>query len=82
MWDNGHINDLDDGTPPSARFSPRVNSMAYFRGDAVHQVRSYRTNSTTTVRAGLVLEQYKVPEKLLPMVHPFHFEERTNMGMM
>jgi hypothetical protein len=64
-----------DSSPPVARVTPKLNRMAYFRGDSWHQVRSYKTSSKTVLRASLVLENYYVPLNILPYVVPFSWRD-------
>lgn len=71
-----------DATAPPGRVVPKLNRMAYFPGDSWHQVRSYKTNSTTTLRASLVLENYHVPPSLERYVVPFHWADGKKTSMM
>lgn len=67
---------------PQAYVQPIENRMAFFRGDALHQVRSYNTSSESVLRGSLVLEQYKVPEEALDVVIDYMWMERHGGEMM
>lgn len=71
-----------DATLPHGRIEPKLNRMAYFPGDSWHQVRSYRTNSSSMLRASLVLENYHVPPSLERFVVPFEWQDGKNNKMM
>lgn len=57
----------DDQDLEPASVEPRENRMARFRGDSLHQVRGYHTN-TKDLRVSLVLEQYHVDDEFLDNV--------------
>lgn len=72
--------DVDNG--PKARVVPEENRMAFFRGDAQHQVRSYNTSSKSVLRGSLVLEQYAIPEDYQNLVIDWHWRDRHGSEMM
>lgn len=67
---------------PQGRVRPEENRMAFFRGDAQHQVKSYTTSSKDVLRGSLVLEQYKIPEEYKQYVMEFHWRENDGSAMM
>lgn len=69
-------------SPPLGRVTPKLNRMAYFRGDAWHQVRSYKTNAKDVLRASLVLENYHIPISLQPYVVPYNWHDGGKQEMM
>lgn len=80
-WDYD-ITPEDVANGPKARVVPVENRMAYFRGDAQHQVRSYNTSSTKVLRGSLVLEQYAIPEDYQHMLVDWHWRDRHDSEMM
>jgi hypothetical protein len=75
-----------DGYPntkrgPDKRVTPKENTLINFRGDAFHQVRSYRTKSGSE-RVALVLEQYKINDEYYPFTIRFTEAYKSNMTMM
>lgn len=62
-------------SPPHGRVTPKLNRMAYFRGDAWHQVRSYKTKAKDVLRASLVLENYHIPMNLENYIVPFSWHD-------
>lgn len=80
-WDyDATQDDLSQG--PMGIVQPIENRMAFFRGDARHQVRSYNTSSKNILRGSLVLEQYNVPEEYFDLVFDFIWKERNGGEMM
>lgn len=80
-WDyDASDDDLKQG--PMGIVQPVENRMAFFRGDAQHQVRSYNTSSKNILRGSLVLEQYNVPEEYASMVLDFVWKDRNGGEMM
>lgn len=71
----------DTGAPPEESVVPKENLLVTFRGDAFHQVRSYRTK-TGSERISLVLEQYKIDEDMYPKTIKFLEAYKSNMTMM
>lgn len=71
----------DTGAPPEESVAPKENLLVTFRGDAFHQVRSYRTK-TGSERISLVLEQYKIDEDMYPKTIKFLEAYKSNMTMM
>ena len=67
--------------PPLESVAPKENLLVTFRGDAFHQVRSYRTK-TGSERVSLVLEQYKIDEDVYPKTVKFVEAHKSNMTMM
>lgn len=67
---------------PMGRVRPEENRMAFFRGDAQHQVRSYNTSAKDVLRGSLVLEQYKIPEEYSHMLLDWHWRDREGGEMM
>ena len=66
--------------PPAECVTPEENLHVSFRGDAKHGVRAWQADdsaaaaampSTSECRVSLVLEQYRVPEQLLPRATRF-----------
>lgn len=80
-WDY-EITPEDVANGPKARVIPKENRMAYFRGDAQHQVRSYNTSSTKVLRGSLVLEQYAIPEDYQHLIVDWHWRDRHDSEMM
>lgn len=76
------ISPEDIAKGPHARVTPQENRMAFFRGDAQHQVRSYNTSSRNVLRGSLVLEQYNIPEDYVNLVEKFHWRDRDDSEMM
>lgn len=80
-WDYDCDDDeLDNG--PTAIVQPVENRMAFFRGDAQHQVRSYNSTSKNILRGSLVFEQYNVPEEHRDLVVDFVWKDRNGGEMM
>lgn len=71
----------DTAAPPAESVAPKENLLVTFRGDAFHQVRSYRTK-TGRERISLVLEQYKIDEDMYPKTVKFLEAYKSNMTMM
>jgi len=71
----------DAAAPPLESVAPKENLLVTFRGDAFHQVRSYRTK-TGSERISLVLEQYKIDEDVYPKTVKFVEAHKSNMTMM
>lgn len=67
---------------PMGTVHPVENRMAFFRGDAQHQVRSYNTSSKNILRGSLVLEQYNIPEEYISLVMDFVWKDRNGGEMM
>lgn len=80
-WDYDASDDeLNQG--PMGIVRPVENRMAFFRGDAHHQVRSYNTSSKNILRGSLVLEQYNIPEEYSGLVLDFVWKDRNGGEMM
>lgn len=60
---------------------PKENMHAEFRGDSLHRVRAYETD-TEDVRVSLVLEQYKVPEADLKYLVKYNHKQKDGMTML
>lgn len=65
-----------------ASVTPVENRMAFFRGDAQHQVRSYKAPMKDTLRASLVLEQYDIPEEYRDLVLEWYWRDHQDSDMM
>lgn len=68
---------------PDAAVSPATASQVVFRGDAFHRVRAWREaappppgSADTRARVSLVLEQYRVPERLAHLLRDFTLNGR------
>ncbi|CAN8068305.1 unnamed protein product [Agarophyton chilense] len=80
-WDyDAHPMSILNG--PQAKVSPAENRMAFFRGDAQHQVRSYKAPLNDKLRASLVLEQYNIPAEYEKYVTDWHWRDHQNGDMM
>jgi hypothetical protein len=75
---------MDSGeAKPFASVTPALNRMAFFRGDAWHQVRSYTSKKSDKVmRASLVLENYHIPVNLESYVVDFSWRDGPGNAMM
>lgn len=67
--------------PALEKIVPKENMHAEFRGDSLHRVRAYETD-TADVRVSLVLEQYKVPEEDLKYLVKYAHKQKNGMTMM
>lgn len=67
--------------PPGDKIVPKENMLITFRGDAFHQVRSYRTKSGAE-RVSLVLEQYKINDASYGKTIRYTEAFKSNMTMM
>ena len=66
---------------PGKKVTPKENTLVTFRGDAFHQVRSYKTK-TGSERVSLVLEQYKINEDMYGKTVRYLEAFKSNMTMM
>ena len=71
----------DVSKDPDEKVRPKENMMVTFRGDAYHQVRSYRTKSGAE-RVSLVLEQYKIGRAAYGKTMRYLEAYKSNMTMM
>jgi hypothetical protein len=71
----------DTGAAPEAKIRPKENMLVNFRGDAFHQVRSYKTRSGSE-RVSLVLEQYIIDDDAYGKTMRFFEAFKSNMTMM
>lgn len=80
-WDyDAHPTSIMNGAQASV--TPLENRMAFFRGDAQHQVRSYRAPMNDKLRASLVLEQYEIPPAYEELVIDWYWRDHQNAEMM
>lgn len=66
---------------PEKKVTPKENTLVTFRGDAFHQVRSYKTK-TGSERVSLVLEQYKIDKDMYGKTVRYLEAFKSNMTMM
>ena len=66
---------------PGKKVTPKENTLVTFRGDAFHQVRSYKTK-TGSERVSLVLEQYKIDKDMYGKTVRYLEAFKSNMTMM
>jgi hypothetical protein len=71
----------DTGAAPEKKIRPKENMLVNFRGDAFHQVRSYKTRSGSE-RVSLVLEQYVIDDDAYGKTMRFFEAFKSNMTMM
>lgn len=81
VYPNGEDGDTEKLPPALEIIVPEENMHAEFRGDSLHRVRAYETD-TEDVRVSLVLEQYKVPEEDLKYLVEYHHKQKDGMTMM
>lgn len=67
--------------PAKETITPRENLWAEFRGDSLHRVRAYETE-TDDLRVSLVLEQYMIPKEDEHFLVKYHHTHKDGMTMM
>lgn len=71
----------DAEAPVMEKIEPKENLWAEFRGDSLHRVRAYETE-TDDLRVSLVLEQYKIPKEDEHFLVKYDHKQKNGMTMM